>query len=124
MKARQTLLLGLTGLGFVLVLPAYATSSGGIDLRMTASAKLTVPELSTKLHVSELRDGSFMVAKRDEGDSRYESRGEQRDDPRAKGNPKHQTRDSERSLERQDYGYGYERRQQQPPRNEDDHGRH
>lgn len=96
MKTRQTLLLGLAGLGFVLVLPAQAASSAG-------------------LLVSEYKDAGFVLAKRDESE-RYESRPDIRDDARAKGNKKVQPR--EVAPEHQDYGYGYERRQQ-PPRNND-----
>ena len=97
MKTRQTLLLGLAGLGFVLGLPAQAASSAG-------------------LLVSEYKDAGFVLAKRDESE-RHESRPDIRDirdEARAKGNKKVQPR--EVAPEHQDYGYGYERRQQ-PPRN-------
>lgn len=103
MKTRPTLLLGLAGLGFVLGLPAQAASSAG-------------------LLVSEYKDAGFVLAKRDESE-RYESRpdlrDEARDAARAKGNKKVQPREAERAPEHQDYGYGYERRQQPPPRNDD-----
>lgn len=112
MKTRQTLLLGLAGLGFVLSLPAQAASSTRIDL--STSAKLLVPEF---------KDSGFVLAKRDESD-RYESRPDPRDEARAKGNKKAQPREAERLPEHQDYGYGYERRQQPAPRHDDDHGRH
>lgn len=111
MKTRPTLLLGLAGLGFVLGSPVQAAPLASIDLQ--ASAKLAIPEF---------RDAGFVLAKRDESD-RYESRFDPRDQTRAKGNKKPHTREAERFPEHQDYGYGYERRQQPAPRN-DDHGRH
>lgn len=112
MNTRQTLLLGLSGLGFVLSVPAQAASATGFDL--STSAKLLVPEF---------RDTGFVLAKRDESD-RYEPRLDSRDEARAKGNKKSQAREADRPPEPQDYGYGYERRQQPTPRHDDDRGRH
>lgn len=111
MNTRQTLLLGLTGLGFVLSLPAQAAPSTGLDLSTSA-----------KLLVSDFKDTGFVLAKRDESDL-YDARPDPRDEARAKGNKKSQPREAERPPKDQEYGYGYERRQQ-PPRHDDDRGRH
>ena len=106
MKPTQTLLLGLAGLGFVLALPAQAATDRSESL-MTA-----------------LNEGSFVLAKRDDGEGRAEPRRDQRDEPRAKNIKRFPTRDAERAYP-QDYGYGYERRQQQAPsRDEENRNRH
>ena len=113
MKTRQALL-GFAGLGLVLALPAHAAGFHPIEARTDALYKLPV---------LELREGSFMVAKREDGDNRSETRGDQRDESRDKGNKKPPARDIERAPEHQEYGYGYERRQQQPPHDENNRGR-
>ena len=113
MKTRQALL-GLAGLGLVLALPAYAAGIQPIDGRTDVIYKLPAFEFS---------EGSFMVAKREDGDSRSETRGDQRDESRGKGSKRPQARDTERAPEHQEYGYGYERRQQQPPHDENHRGR-
>lgn len=111
MNTRQTLLLGLAGLGFVLGLPAHAAVTTQID--SSTSAKL----------VSEFRETGFVLAKRDDSD-RYEPRRDPRDELRTKGNRKSYPREAERSHEPQEYGYGYERRNQPVPRPDDERGRH
>ena len=96
MKTRQTLLLGLAGLGFVLAAPVHA------DPGFAASG--------------------FELARRDEGEAKAPLRRESREEPRARGrNP--QVREPEHSPSRQDYGYGYERRQQPYPTRDDERGR-
>lgn len=103
MKTHKTLLLGLAGLGFVLSLPSQAAS----------------PVLSESPVV--LAQG-FMVAARDQADSRQEQRRDFKEEERFRGNRNQAPRDADRSFDRQEYGYGYERRQQPPSdRNE---GRH
>lgn len=100
MKTRQTLLLGLAGLGFVLVAPTYAgpaTAHEGFAL-------------------------SVQLAARDNAEPRHEQRRDRefKNDERGRGRNQ-QLRDNERYVP-QEYGYGYERRQQPlPPREE---GRH
>lgn len=113
MKTRQTLLVGLAGLGFVLALPAQAGPQGHDDF------------LRAEAHENRFaQEYRVLVAKNDNGDSGSASRRDPRDEPRAKDSKKHQTRDAEPSSESQDYGYGYERRrQEQSPRDGDDHGR-
>ncbi|MEQ1590886.1 MAG: hypothetical protein ABL892_00705 [Thiobacillaceae bacterium] len=99
MKTQKTLLIGLAGLGFVLALPAQATTSAYLE-------------------------GSFMVARRDDGNSGFEPRRDSRDERSVKGNKKSQTRDAESYSEPDGYGYGYERRQQeQAPRDDGHRGR-
>lgn len=106
MKTRQTLLLGLAGLGFVLAWPAQAGLQSSADLAVGGAAS------------------GFVLARRDEGEGRYEARREQRDEQRATPSKNQRTRDAERSSVPQDYGYGYERRQQPTPAREDDRHRH
>ena len=117
MKTRSNLLLGLAGLGFVLAVPAQAASAMDTDL---LRAELRINTLAP-----EYREGGFIVARHDDGDdSRYEPRRNPRDEPRAKGTAKHQTREVERASGSQDYGYGYERRQHEhPPQEGDQRGR-
>ncbi len=96
MKTRQTLLLGLAGLGFVLALPARA----------------------------DYLESNIVLAKRDDGNSGFETRRDQREERSAKGSKKLQTRDPESYSEPDGYGYGYERRQQEPlPRDDGHRGR-
>jgi hypothetical protein len=95
MKTRQTLLLGLAGLGFVLAAPAYA------DPGLSASG--------------------FVLAKRDEGDAKPELRRESREEVRVRRNT--QVREADHPVTHQDYGYGYERRQQPYPTRDDERGR-
>ena len=97
MKTRQTWLLGLAGLGFVLIAPVHAAAS-------TDSAS------------------GFVLAKRDDAEPRGESRREARDEQRARGRNV-QVREGERPAAPQDYGYGYERRQQPYPTRDDERGR-
>ena len=98
MNTRQTLLLGLAGLGFVLASPVYADPAG-----FTASG--------------------VMLAKRDEGDAKPELRRESREEPRVRGK-NIPVREADHPATHQDYGYGYERRQQQPsPTRDDERGR-
>lgn len=103
MKTRQKLLLGLAGLGFVLAAPTYAGPAS----------------------VHEGFALSVQLAARDNAEPRYEQRRERefrefKDDERGRGRHQ-QSRDNERNVP-QEYGYGYERRQQPlPPREE---GRH
>lgn len=112
MQTRQTLVLGLAGLGFVLGLPAQAAAMTQIDLSTPADL------------VSEFKDTGFVLAKRDEND-RYEPRLDPRDETRVKGNKKSQAREAARPpREPQEYGYGYERRHQPAPRHDDDRGRY
>lgn len=113
MKTRQALL-GFAGLGLVLALPTHAADLQRIDTRTEARYKLPAIEFN---------EGSFMVARREDGDSRDETRGDQRDESRGKGSKRSQARDTERAPEHQEYGYGYERRQQHPPHDENDRGR-
>lgn len=112
MKTRQTLLCGLAGLGFVLAWPTQAALVGSPDWD---AATVRPPAL-------EYREGGFVVAKRDDPDSRTEARRDQRD-ARSKANTKPQPRDAERYNEPEHFGYGYERRQE-PPRDNNDRGRH
>ena len=112
MKTRPNLLLGLVGLGFVLAVPAQAASPVDTDL---LDAERRIHTLA-----QEYREGGFIVARHDDGDSKYEPRRNPRDEPRAKGSAKHQTREVERASGSQDYGYGYERRQHEHPPQEDD----
>lgn len=97
MKTRQTLLLGLAGLGFVLAMPAHAAS----------------PENSA------LMGPGFTLAARDNAEARQEQRRETKEEERR--GSKNQNRDAERPQVQQEYGYGYERRQLAPARDE---GRH
>lgn len=112
MKTRQALL-GLAGLGLVLALPTHAADLLRIDAGV---------ESRSKLSAIEFNEGSFMIAKREDGE-RHETRGDQRDELRGKGNRRPQPRDIERAPEHQEYGYGYERRQQHPPHDDNDRGR-
>lgn len=97
MKTRQTLLLGLAGLGFVLAAPVHADPTG-------------------------LSASGFVLAKRDEGEVRGEFRREAREEPRVRGRNV-QVREGDRPAAPQDYGYGYERRQQPYPTRDDQRGR-
>ena len=109
MKLHQTLQLGLAGLGFVLALPAQAA----------------LPP-DTEFSVDGLANG-FVLAKRDDGDNKYESRRDNQEEQRTnvKGGKRHQTREAERVPAPQDYGYGYERRQRpSPPQEDSGRGRH
>lgn len=112
MKTRQALL-GFAGLGLVLALPAHAADLQRIDAPM---------ESRFKLPAIEFNEGSFVVAKREDGERRHETRGDQRDELRGK-DKRPQPRDIERAPEHQEYGYGYERRQQHPPHDDNDRGR-
>lgn len=104
MKPRQLLVLGLAGLGFVLTMPVQAA--------LAVSAGESAGPIAQ----------GFVIAQRDNAEGRYEQRRDTRDEERARANKNHQMRDAERSLAPQEYGYGYERRQQpNPPRDE---GRH
>lgn len=103
MKTRQTLLLGLAGLGFVLAMPSYAGSMTSIES-----------------HASPAQ--GFVVAARDQAEPRQEQRRDFKEEERFRGNRNQPMRDTERPIERQEYGYGYERRQQ-PPSNRNE-GRH
>ena len=87
MKTRHTWIFGLAALGLTTAAPVQASP--------------------------DFRDGSFLVAKRDQAD---ETRQDQRD------SRKDGRRPSKREAEREEsrgYGYGYERRQQQQPEEED-----
>lgn len=100
MKRRQTLLLGLAGLGFVLASPTHAGPASAHE-----SFAFVV-----------------QVAARDNAEAKHEQRRDLKDDERGRGNRNQQLRDTERFYVPQEYGYGYERRQQPlPPREE---GRH
>ena len=112
MKTQTNLLLGLAGLGFVLAVPAQAASAMDADL---LRAELRINTLAP-----EYREGGFIVARHDDGDSRYEPRRNPRDEPRAKGTAKQQAREAERPTGSQDYGYGYERRQHEHPAQDGD----
>lgn len=100
MKIRQTVLLGLAGLGFVLATPSHAgpaSAHEGFAL-------------------------SIQLAARDHAEGKPEKPRDFKDDERGRGNKNQQMRDNERFHAPQEYGYGYERRQQPlPPREE---GRH
>ena len=99
MKTRQKLLLGLAGLGFVLAAPTYAGPASAHE------------------------GFAVQLAARDNAEPKQESRRdrESRGDERGRDNRNQQIRDNERNVP-QEYGYGYERRQQPlPPREE---GRH
>lgn len=109
MKTRQTLLLGLAVLGFVLAGQAQALSD--MDREGVTSSKL---------FAAENRQGSFVVARRDEGDVRYEPR---RDAREVKPDRQQQSREVDRPAGSRGYGYGYERRQQPPTRDEYERGR-
>ncbi len=103
MKKRQTLLLGLAGLGFVLAMPSQA---GSIDSHENPASIVQ----------------GFVVAIRDSAQAKQEQRRDIKDDERGRDNRNQQIRDTERFYVPQEYGYGYERRQQPlPPREE---GRH
>lgn len=91
MKTRQTLLLGLAGLGFVLAMPAHA----GTGLESPASIVQGI-----------------VIAARDNAEARQEQRRDLKEDERGRGNKSQPMRDAERSSDPQEYGYGYERRQQ------------
>ena len=108
MKLHQTLQLGLAGLGFVLALPAQAALPIGTEFSVGVSAN------------------GFVLAKRDDGEGKYESRRDQEEQrANAKGGKNHQTREADRAPAPQDYGYGYERRQQPLlPREDSGRGRH
>lgn len=98
MNRRQTLLLGLAGMGLVLALPVKAAPVNG--------------------------NSGFMVVKYDSGERDYDARNRD-ESPHAKGNPKQPPREVERHRpDSEGYGYGYERRErQQPSRDDDDRGR-
>lgn len=103
MKTRQTLLLGLAGLGFVLAMPSHAGST--ISLEGPASIVQ-----------------GFVIAARDNAEAKQDPRRELKEDERARGNRSQPLRDAERSSDPQEYGYGYERRQQ--PHSHRNEGRH
>ncbi len=115
-KTRHTLLLGLAGLGFVLALPAHATSGSNINFFQSAARDP---------FSAEIKEGGFVLARQDDNDSASAPRRESREDQRGKSNKKQPTRDVDRASESQGYGYGYERRQQQSaPRDDADRSRH
>lgn len=101
MKTPKTLLLGLAGLGFVLAMPAHAGSA------LAETSASLVPGL--------------VLAARDSADARQEQRREVKEEER-RASRNQQNRDAERPYTQQEYGYGYERRQQFPPTR--DEGRH
>ncbi|MHB8914380.1 MAG: hypothetical protein ACYC4K_01055 [Thiobacillus sp.] len=101
MKTHKTLLLGLAGLGFVLSVPAQAASI---------------------LESTALITQGFVVAARDQPVSKQEPRRDLKEEERFRGNRNQPLRDVDRSSDRQEYGYGYERRQQ--PASDRDEGRH
>ena len=103
MKTRQTLLLGLAGLGFVLAMPAHAGS---------ALAENSLSKIE-----------GIVLAARDNADSRQEQRRETKEEEH-RGNRNQQNRDTERPYVQQEYGYGYERRQQPPPTRDESRHRH
>ena len=108
MKTRQTLLLGLAGLGFVLAMPSHA-------------APITPLESPASLLQG------LVIAARDNAEAKQEQRRDAKEEERARVNRSQPMRDAERASDHrasdhQEYGYGYERRQQpNPPRDE---GRH
>lgn len=101
MKTRQTLLFGLAGLGFVLA--GQAQALGNRDMEEVTSSKL---------FAAENRQGSFVVARRDESEMRFQPK---RDPREAKPVRQQSSREAEHPAESPGYGYGYERRQQPPP---------
>lgn len=104
MKTHKTLLLGLAGLGIVLVTPSYAGWMTSIENHASIAQ-------------------GFVVAGRDQVEPKHEQRRELKEEERFRGNRNQPMRDVERPTERQEYGYGYERRQQPPSnRNEGRHG--
>ena len=103
MKIRQPLLLGLAGLGFVLALPAQAGP-------ITESPALIIQGL--------------VIAAREQAEVRQEPRRDLREEERSRNNKNATVRDAERFSEKQEYGYGYERRQQPPPRRDEGGHRH
>lgn len=100
MKTRQTLLLGLAGLGFVLAAPTYAGPANAHE------------------------GFAVQLAARDNAEPRQEQRRDRefKDDERGRGRHQ-QFRDNERNVP-QEYGYGYERRQQPLPTREEGRHRH
>jgi len=103
MKTHQTLLLGLAGLGIVLAAPSQAASVTLIE----SPASMTQ---------------GFVVAARDQTETRQEQRRDLKEEERFRGNRNQPIRDADRAFDRQEYGYGYERRQQSSPTR--DEGRH
>ena len=101
MKTRQTLLLGLAGIGFVLAAPTYAGPASAHD------------------------GFAVQLAARDNAEPRQEQRRDRefRRDERVRDNRNQQMRDNERYVP-QEYGYGYERRQQPLPSREEGRHRH
>ena len=108
MKTRQTLLVGLAGLGFVLAMPSHAEST----------TLLESPASIVQGFVLAARD-------RENAEVRHEQRRDSRDKERARGQQNQQMqnqqmRDAERFFVPPEYGYGYERRQQPKPHREED----
>ena len=105
MKTRQTLLLGLAGLGFVLAMPSHAGST-------------------TLLESPASIVQGFVLAARDDAEAKQEQRRELKEEERTRGNKSQPIRDVERSSDPQEYGYGYERRQQPDAHRTDGRHRH
>lgn len=105
MKTHQTLLLGLAGLGFVLAIPSHAGSM-------------------TLIESPALIAQGFVVAARDQAEPRQEQRRDIKEEERNRGNRNQQNRDAERPYVQQEYGYGYERRQQSPLTRDEGRYRH
>lgn len=104
MKTCETLLLGLAGLGFVLAMPTHAASP-------------TLIESPTSIVQG------FAIAARANAEARQEQRRDSRDEER-RGQQNQQMRDAEQSFVPQEYGYGYERRQQPLQPREESRRRH
>ena len=99
MKTRQTLLLGLAGIGFVLAAPTYAGPASAHE------------------------GFAIQLAARDNAEPKQERRDREfKSDERSRGRNQ-QLRDNERYVP-QEYGYGYERRQQPLPPKEEGRHRH
>lgn len=105
MRKRQTLLLGLAGLGFVLAMPSHAGSTNSHE----SPASIVQ---------------GFLIAARDNAEARQEQRRDLKDEERGRGNRNQLIRDAERSSVPQEYGYGYERRQQPLSPREEGRRRH
>lgn len=105
MKSHKTLLLGLAGLGFVLSTPSQAASTTLIESPASIVQGL-------------------VIAVRDQAESKQELRRDLKEEERFRGNRNSPPRDADWSADRQEYGYGYERRQQSPPRRNEGGHRH
>ena len=108
MKTRQTLLIGLAGLGFVLAMPTHAGSTPVIE-----SPASIVHE--------------FVLAARDNAEVRHEQRRDIKEDERARSNrsqPNQPMRDAEQSSDPHEYGYGYGYERRQQPHSHRNEGRH